>query len=238
MKLLIVDTSNVSVGDLENIQETDTPPQSPTDSQVSAGDTIMFNLASSTASYRRKADSDVTEDTDVESISPSHKISLQSKQLDLAAVAEVEPTTLIYPEETNCTSSKTACLTTPPRPSTPAPSEELSPQISPSHSIISDPTSTQAPLSALSSPSHTARSFSPKRSPLHHAATLPPRVGSPTEELARLQKEQPRRIAEYNAGSLTELRDLHSSPSPTLQRKDNLKNFQPSKQVDRNKMLA
>lgn len=29
------DTSNVSVGDLENIQETDTPPQSPSDSQSS-----------------------------------------------------------------------------------------------------------------------------------------------------------------------------------------------------------
>ena len=61
------DTSNVSVGDLENIQETDTPPQSPTDSQPSVGDTVIINMGSGGAgsvSYRRKAGSDKSEKTD------------------------------------------------------------------------------------------------------------------------------------------------------------------------------
>ena len=235
---VIPDTSNVSVGDLENIQETDTPPQSPTDSQASAGDTVMFNLASSTAQYRRKADSDLTEDTDVESISPSHKASLQAKPLDPSAVAEIESTSIIYTEDT--TTSTKSCLTTPPRPSTPtAPAEDLALPSSPSRRTISDPSTAPAPSSAHSSPARTAPSSSPKRSPVHRAATLPPRVGSPSEELARLQgKGQPRRIAEYTAGSLTELRERPPSRSPTLQRKGTFQNFQLSKQVDRYKMLA
>ena len=240
MITLIPDTSNVSVGDLENIQETDTPPQSPTDSQASAGDTVMFNLASSTAQYRRKADSDLTEDTDVESISPSLKASLQAKPSDPSAVAEIESTSIIYTEDT--TTSTKSCLTTPPRPSTPAaPTEDFAQPSSPSRSTFSDPTaaSAPAPSSSHSSPARHAPSSSPKRSPVHRAATLPPRVGSPTEELARLQgKGQPRRIAEYTAGSLTELRERPPSPSPTLQRKGTFQNFQPSKQVDRYKMLA
>ena len=231
------DTSNVSVGDLENIQETDTPPQSPTDSQASAGDTVLFNLSSSTAQYRRKADSDLTEDTDVESISPLPKVSLQTKPLDPSAVAEIEPSTVIYTEDSTTTTK--SCLTTPPRPSTPtAPAEVLAPPCSPSHSTTSDPIAAPAPISAHSLPAHTAPSSSPRNSPVHRAATLPPRVSSPTEELARLQKDQPRRIAEYSAGSLTELRERPPSPSATLQRKGTFQNFQPSKQVDRYKMLA
>ena len=130
-------------------------------------------------------------------------------------------------------------MTTPPRPSTPtAPAEDPAPPSSPSHSTISDPVTAPAPPYAPSSPAHTAPSTSPRNSPLHRAATLPPRVVSPTEELARLQKDQSRRIAEYSAGSLTELRESPSSPSPTLQRKGTFQNFQPSKQVDRYKMLA
>ena len=38
------------MGDLENIQETDTPPQSPIDSHVTAGDTVTIDVTHSTKS--------------------------------------------------------------------------------------------------------------------------------------------------------------------------------------------
>lgn len=211
----------------------------------------MFNLSSSTAQFRRnaRADSDVTEDTDVESVSPSPQTFFHNKPFDLSVVTEVES-----PDQEG---SPKPAMMTPPRPSTPTPTPAPSltarppgsprhASESPAHSSVSDPSTAHALPSALSSPAHTVAqgSPSPRHAPVHRAATLPPRVGSPgspTEELARLQQGQPRRIAEYKAGSLTELRDLSPSgaASPTAQRKGTaFQNFELAKQVDSSTVLA
>ena len=71
---IIADTSNVSIGDLENIQETDTPPQSPTDSQPSCTDAITISMnappTTTTVHYKKRTDTEKGDDTDVDSLSP------------------------------------------------------------------------------------------------------------------------------------------------------------------------
>jgi hypothetical protein len=77
----LTDTSNVSVGDLEQIQETETPPQSPTDSQHSSGDAVTISVTSpskSTVHYTKlKSESDGRTDetaSDLDSSPPTVKI--------------------------------------------------------------------------------------------------------------------------------------------------------------------
>ncbi|XP_074643701.1 protein unc-79 homolog [Tubulanus polymorphus] len=78
------DTSNVSVGDLENIQETETPPQSPTDSQLSSTDAVTINVSSPSHSVqymKLQAASKQSADTDNDSSPPSIKASSVKKKV-------------------------------------------------------------------------------------------------------------------------------------------------------------
>ena len=81
--LFVADTSNVSIGDLENILETETPPQSPTsDSQQSGGETVTISMTSptgTTVQYHKHGDDDVETDTDSldhspKAVSPMSKV--------------------------------------------------------------------------------------------------------------------------------------------------------------------
>ncbi|XP_064622108.1 protein unc-79 homolog isoform X4 [Lineus longissimus] len=82
------DTSNVSVGDLEQIQETETPPQSPTDSQQSSGDAVTISVTSpakSTVHYTKlRSESDGRTDetaSDLDSSPPTVKILSPKKKV-------------------------------------------------------------------------------------------------------------------------------------------------------------
>ncbi|CAD5115352.1 DgyrCDS4332 [Dimorphilus gyrociliatus] len=114
------DTSNVSVGDLENIQETDTPPQSPSDSQSST--------------------------------TGGEACSLKAQNIE----------------------------------------------------VISDTEDIKVPLSAQSSTTSSkvkkAFNFGSPTLPRNNALS----IASPSEAVDALQREQPRRLAEYNAGSGSE----------------------------------
>ena len=135
---LFSDTSNVSIGDLENIQETDTPPQSPTDSQRSTNDTVTINMDTPghTVHYRKRGDQNHADETDIESMSPKSK-------------------------------------------------------------VPSDVPSDITPRPRLSSFSPATSPVSYPNSPKNRKA----RVGSPTEEIARLAQDQPRRLAQHNTPS-------------------------------------
>ena len=80
----VSDTSNVSIGDLENIQETDTPPQSPTDSQPSVGDTVTIKMPTESPAkvhYKKYGEAEKTEETDVDSSSPTSKVTRRGAAL-------------------------------------------------------------------------------------------------------------------------------------------------------------
>ena len=67
----------MSTGDLGDIVETESPPKSPLGSHkaTSTTDTVTFNLSSTTTSaIYRKTDSTRTEETDIESLSPTSKV--------------------------------------------------------------------------------------------------------------------------------------------------------------------
>ena len=151
------------MGDLENILETDTPPaQSPTDSQRSLGETVTISItspSSTTVQYKKKGDSDRTEDTESDSL-PASKVSSPAPAQSIASSI-----------------------------ASPVNSSPSSPVLRPR----SQPPSRLGTLlrgKSLGSPTETSMGL--------------PHVSSPTETLAAMQRDQPRRIAEYHRSSLVE----------------------------------
>ena len=173
---VFTDTSNVSVGDLGDILETETPPQSPTDdSAPSDRDTVTISMttpSSSAVRYRRRgATSDVTEETDLESLS---------------ALSKVGGGGSVVPH---------GRTQSPPLPT------------SPTSSIPTSPTSPRA----RSPDDDTERgegggsggfSLADVKTRKTGASKVKP-ITSPTETVALRQRDQPRRIAEYNRDSFT-----------------------------------
>lgn len=143
--------------------EMETPPRSPTNSQQSeCGDTVTISMgsqATSSVHYKRYgAGSDKTDETDIESLSPTSKV--------------VSP---------------------PPRGFSPSGRSQSPPQ----------------PTSPSTSPRSRSRSRSRSPPPAKLAQGLssftlgtPPSRKAPTETFAKMQRDQPRRIAEYNRRSL------------------------------------
>ena len=171
----VIDTSNVSTGDLENIEETDTPPERSPDMSEHANDTqltdvietdtIALSEANSTARYSRGLN--------------------QLQSASLSDDADEEAPLLSLVEKAPPASSEK-------RPA------ELRPVVPPPHydAVVG------ADSGADSSSSGGGGNSYIKKAARLVGSFSPPLVGSPADERVTFARDnQPRRIAEYNRNS-------------------------------------
>ena len=153
---------------------------------------MTINMAgastTTTVHYHKKADSEKTEETDVESLSPTSKVT--------SPISKVAPSV----ERSSTTKGCSSPPLIPPPPSHPNP-------LRVPHSSPPRPSSPSSPVTVRPS-ARPAFSLDLPRGPTtsgptHHLS--PKRVVSPTEELAKVAHDQTRRIAEYDSGSLNDI---------------------------------